>query len=607
MPVRFFFISWMILLMAPCICFAQANRVETSVEHIQKASKKIEKGYDKNNNDTLALGYFDLGESYYQKGDLQKSETYYQKAKSLYEQTKDAEGIAKTSRALANVQEELHKTLPAASNYSTALKNSIKIGDTGLTRLNGNDINRLANGRSFAVQQDFLEQNINLGKKNKDTGEIINNYSRMADLSLKNNSPSSAVQAYTNAYNYSQGVPEQALKFNSLIADVYLKNKDFKSAIETKKKALKEPFVANSTQLQASEITSLADIYIKQQDDSMAIILLHESYEIAVKNGHTFEAVKDIEKLDSLFRSTGRKDKSLELFRSFIGKLPTIVAADSSLISSKFIADTEEKFKRLELEKQAKDSLIRKKNMLNYWLIATLAVLALFTGIILYMMKKLKVKNQKIALQSLRREMNPHFIFNSLNSVNQFIANNNELAANQYLTKFSKLMRGVMENSKEDLVSFSGEVELLQNYLELEKTRFPDKFDFHIEADDALYTGGQLFIPGMLIQPHLENAIWHGLRYIDKKGWVKLTFNKEDNRIAIHIEDNGIGIAESEHVKTANQKKHNGRGMSNTIERIDILNKLYHYDISCQVVDKKPPATGVMVKLNVPLIKQTEG
>ena len=76
--------------------------------------------------------------------------------------------------------------------------------------------------------------------------------------------------------------------------------------------------------------------------------------------------------------------------------------------------------------------------------------------------------------------MNPHFIFNSLNSINQFIANNNELEANQYLTKFSTLMRRVMENSKEDFVPFSKETELLQNYLELEKSRFPDKFDFNI-------------------------------------------------------------------------------------------------------------------------------
>jgi len=200
--------------------------------------------------------------------------------------------------------------------------------------------------------------------------------------------------------------------------------------------------------------------------------------------------------------------------------------------------------------------------------------------------------------------MNPHFIFNSLNSINQFISNNNELEANRYLTKFSTLMRRVMENSKEDFVLFSREMELLQNYLELEKSRFPDKFDFHIKTDDALFADEQLYIPGMLIQPHLENAIWHGLRYMDEKGFLELSFTKTPDGIDIIIEDNGIGIEESKKSKTANQKKQSGRGITNTMERIDILNELYHQHISCVVEDKLAPGRGVKVKITVPLLKK---
>ena len=117
--------------------------------------------------------------------------------------------------------------------------------------------------------------------------------------------------------------------------------------------------------------------------------------------------------------------------------------------------------------------------------------------------------------------MNPHFIFNSLNSVNQFIATNNELEANQYLTKFSKLMRGVMENSKDDFISFQEELDLLKNYLALEKSRFSDKFDYEIFVDENLLNSN-LQIPGMLVQPFLENSIWHGLRYLEHKGFLKL-------------------------------------------------------------------------------------
>jgi LytS/YehU family sensor histidine kinase len=199
--------------------------------------------------------------------------------------------------------------------------------------------------------------------------------------------------------------------------------------------------------------------------------------------------------------------------------------------------------------------------------------------------------------------MNPHFIFNSLNSINQFIANNNELAANQYLTRFSTLMRRVMENSKDDFVLFSKEAELLENYLQLEKSRFPDKFDYSIRIDDAILADEDAHIPGMLVQPHLENAIWHGLRYIDEPGFLQLSFTKKGNNVEVIIEDNGIGIAESKRMKTENQKKRSGRGISNTMERIRILNELYDQHIKCTVEDKSAPGRGVKVMLVVPLLK----
>lgn len=210
-------------------------------------------------------------------------------------------------------------------------------------------------------------------------------------------------------------------------------------------------------------------------------------------------------------------------------------------------------------------------------------------------LKKVQIKNKKIALQSLRREMNPHFIFNSLNSVNQFIATNNELEANQYLTKFSKLMRGVMENSTEDFIPFPKELDLLQNYLALEKTRFIDKFDFEISVDENL-NQQNLLIPGMLIQPFLENAIWHGLRYRSEKGFLKLNFSKENQLLKITIVDNGIGIKESKKQKTLHQKNREGRGMKNTFERIKLLNDLYKKNIICYVNDSE---NGVLVELKM--------
>ncbi len=598
-----------IIMLVLCSCSITgilAQQQESGSKKIKSASRKIESGFKKDNPDTLASGYFDLGESYYQKGELSKSESYYQKSKALFEKIADAEGIAKSSRALAKVQEDLHKNKEAISNYTTAQKNTTKTGDITGNTLNSNDIGRLSSPDSVQLQEKLLLDNIQLGLTNKDTNEIVTNFSRMGDINLKNNQSFRALNSFSNAYQFSKNNPEKALLYNQRITDLYLQDKNFPKAIETKKEILKQGFVQSSTQLQAKEITSLADIYIRKKEDSTAIRLLNESYLLSIKNGHTLEAKKCIEKLDSIFQSIGKKEMSLRLYKDFLGKLPGIISKDSSLTDSKVITETEAKIKQLESEKALKDDLIRRKSIFNYWLIGSIILLVLFIGIVLVMLKKMRTNNKKIALQSLRREMNPHFIFNSLNSINQFISNNNELEANRYLTKFSTLMRRVMENSKEDFVLFSNETELLQNYLELERSRFPDKFDFNISIDDELYESEGHSIPGMLIQPHLENAIWHGLRYIDEKGFLQLSFSKSPKGMDILIEDNGIGIAESKKSKTVNQQKHSGRGITNTLERIKILNELYHHNITCVVEDKKAPERGVRVKITVPLIKNKD-
>ena len=541
------------------VAFAQ-NATTDRKGKIRKASDKISSGYKKGNADTLAQGYYDLGESFYQKGELAKSETYYQKARSLYEKTNDAEGIAKASRALGKVQEDLNKNKEALGSYNTARDNTLKTGDVTANTFNENDIRRLKAMDSAGVAASLIQKNIKAGLINRDTTEIVTNFSRMGDIGVKNRDTSLALDGYFNAYNFSKNVPEQAQKFNQLITDVYLQNKNFTKAIETKKGLLNEPFVLNSTKVKAQEIVSLADIYLLKHDDSTALRLLHESYSLSVRNGHTLEARSSVEKLDSLFRVNGRAELSLQLYKDFLSQLPAIIAKDSSIADNQLIAETETRIKELETEKAMQDDLIRRKNVFNYWLTGSVVVLAAFTGIILYMLRKLRIRNKKIALQSLRREMNPHFIFNSLNSINQFIANNNELEANQYLTRFSTLMRRVMENSKEDFVLFAKEVELLQHYLELEKSRFPDKFDFSLNVDEELLSDEHLFMPGMLVQPHLENAIWHGLRYSNHKGLLQLTFNRMVTGMEIIIEDNGIGIAESRRNKTINQKSHKVRG-----------------------------------------------
>ncbi|MPS65735.1 MAG: histidine kinase [Chryseobacterium sp.] len=573
------------------------NTTSATVEDVQVETKKLKKAMDTKNEPAQADSYYNIGETFFNSGNFPKSEEYYTKAKNLYEKLNDKPNIEKATRRLAQSQEKQNKITPAISNYS-------RVAQMGYSEkskaVNSNDVTRLSSPTP-ELRAEAIQSNINLSKKENEQGDLAESYSQLADVNLKQKDVSSAEENLNTAYKISKReAPQQALAINQKLADLYVENKNFEKAIEAKKKVLKEDFVKENSQEKVNQIQELADIYIKKNDPKEAVDLLKNAYGIALDKGHTLEAQRSVKKLDSLYAISGNIDASVQLYRDFLGKLPNLVSKDRSLVDNKILEDTEQRISQLEKERELKDELIRKKNVFNYSLIGALVLL---TGLIVFIfrtLKKVQTKNKKIALQSLRREMNPHFIFNSLNSVNHFIATNNELEANQYLTKFSKLMRGVMENSTEDFIPFQQELDLLQNYLALEKTRFADKFDYEIDVDESLNTQS-LKVPGMLVQPFLENAIWHGLRYRTTRGFLKLIFEKENQYLKITIEDNGIGIEESKKQKTEHQKNREGRGMKNTLERIALLNDLYHQEIQCKITDKKDEK-GVLVEVTYKLI-----
>lgn len=570
---------------------------EDVAKEVVAETSKLKKAVRTKDEPAEAESYYNIGESYFKTGNYSKSEEYFLKSKNIYEKINDKKNLEKVTRKLAQSQENQNKLKSALSNYESASK----IGYSKAGRnINSNDVSRISAPTSVQ-KAEAIRSNLVISEKENNKEDLAIGYSQMADVNIENKNIPKAEENLNTAYKISkEEAPQQALAINQKLTDFYVENKNFDKAIKAKKSILEENFVKENSQKKVEQIQELAEIYIMKNDPEEAIALLKNAYKIALQKAHTLEAQKTVKKLDSLYQTSQNIDASVNLYRDFLGKLPDLVSKDKSLVDEKILEDTEMKIEQLEQEKKLKDELIRKKNMFNYSLIAALMILSGLVIFIFRTLKKVQVKNKKIALQSLRREMNPHFIFNSLNSVNHFIATNNELEANQYLTKFSKLMRGVMENSTEDFIPFQQELDLLHNYLSLEKTRFTDKFDYEIEVDESLNVQS-LKVPGMLVQPFLENAIWHGLRYRTEKGFLSLKFEKNNDFLNILIEDNGIGIEESKKQKTEHQKSRKGRGMKNTLERIALLNDLYQKNIDCAITDKKD-IPGVLVKISYKLI-----
>lgn len=207
----------------------------------------------------------------------------------------------------------------------------------------------------------------------------------------------------------------------------------------------------------------------------------------------------------------------------------------------------------------------------------------LLTGIFIYWLfkRRLKAVKKKAAVQqqmselemkALRAQMNPHFIFNSLNSIQECIVMNNTGAAYEYLSKFSKLVRRILENSGKLFVPLNEEIELLQWYVELEQLRFKEPVDFSMTADASVDTHN-ISLPSMIIQPYIENALWHGLAYKEGDKKLSVHFMQKEHGINCVITDNGIGRQSSAALKTQTRSYKKSMGMMITKERLELFNK----------------------------------
>lgn len=209
-------------------------------------------------------------------------------------------------------------------------------------------------------------------------------------------------------------------------------------------------------------------------------------------------------------------------------------------------------------------------------------------------------------MKALRAQMNPHFIFNSLNSIQKFILKNRQFEASQYLTSFSRLMRLILDHSNQGTVLLSSELEMLKLYIEMESLRFDQQFDYEIIVDETLRPDF-VEIPSILIQPYVENAIWHGLLHKMSKGKLTLTFKGESgHHLMATVEDNGIGRAKAAELKSKQVLKKKSYGMQITENRIALMNRLQEMRTTVEVIDLRDadgaPA-GTRVVLRIPLKK----
>lgn len=404
------------------------------------------------------------------------------------------------------------------------------------------------------------------------------------------------------------------------VADFQNNLSDYSSEIQLRKEALKaineieddSVFENESALTPQQQNYKIGNAYALQKDYEQAITYLKRSINEADGKEDLLVQKDATRKLSEVLRDAGEFDKALLAYQNYVDLVDKVYSKKEKDITqaiqfSKDIAAKQNRILSLESDRALSESKYqlsteqaKRQKLIIYSLIAGVLLLLILAFLMFKSIKQQRLANNLLALKTLRTQMNPHFIFNALNSVNSFIASNDERAANRYLTDFSLLMRAVLENSENDFIPLEKEIELLELYTKLEHFRFKNKFDYNITVDKNVVVN-DFVIPPMLLQPYVENAVWHGLRYKKTKGHLNITIvQTASDEIKITISDDGIGRENSKALKTEHQQKQNSKGLGNIKKRVLILNSMYKDKVDVFIDDLQKgvdPGTKVEVTL----------
>jgi tetratricopeptide (TPR) repeat protein len=384
----------------------------------------------------------------------------------------------------------------------------------------------------------------------------------------------------------------------------------YPEAIETYKKSLKYSLSVGDASVIANAYGNMGTIYRDMKQNEKSLDFYKKAIEYAKKINDWYNLYwiyQDMSKMYLVQKDTGNAFRYFVLFKQY---------SDSTIIKNRnrWISESSIKYKVDTQQKEVQLLSLRLKNQRTLiYAFAFLVPLTVAVAFLMWRGSKLKDKRRisemnrqisEIQQANLRQQMNPHFIFNTLNSIQYYMYQHDKLATNNYLTKFSNLMRKVLENSQHTYIPLSDELNALTLYLELESIRFKDKFDYEIIVDEEI-DPIMFKVPTMLIQPYVENSICHGLIPMETRGKVKIEIKLVNDYLTCTIEDNGIGRDAARDRRTERECNHNSLGTKIVTSRLDLVNSLYGSCLKTTYTDLKDtegkPA-GTKVEMQIPVM-----
>lgn len=535
--------------------------------------------------------YMEYGLINFVEGTYDTATINFLKALRIYEQLNNVEEMAECYKSIGSTYWQLEKLDNALDYFLKGLdlleRNSRKektsgfLGNIGL-------IYRAKNEYEKAMQ--YYERSLEMDQLNGDKLSAAINLQNIGVLYKRMGNYDAALKHLVQSNNLSREIDDQVgvLYTNHGIATIYGEYGQFDKAAAGLEEAL----------VMAKEMN------IKEE----------------IKN--LYESLSDMHEKMGRYKTAYDYRKNFELWKDSIGS--EIFLNQIKELEVRY--ETEKKDKQIVLlakEKELQEKEVERQSTMNKAIIGSSLLLIILAGVTTYTFIQ-RLRNQKIVttkneeiknenfkrqlseleMKALRSQINPHFLFNCMNSINRMILNGDNETASVYLTKFSKLIRRILENTETNRVSLENELALLESYIEMEELRFKGKIDYEISVDKTIEVENT-YLPPMVLQPFVENAIWHGLMHKeqDTQGCIKISVKEMEDTLVCMIEDNGVGRVKSQKLRDKSLLKTKSLGMKITEERLKLLSKQHIAEL-IRIVDLKDPsdeAAGTRVEINIPL------
>ncbi|WP_412561830.1 tetratricopeptide repeat protein [Winogradskyella sp. MIT101101] len=632
-----FFVA--VFAMGSLISNAQDLDFEAALDHLSKTKPATYTGIDsilkpferdsikmKRVLETAKLNAYHEGASYALNalGVINRNISNYDKAIELHEQGESFADKAKNNELrIVNLNmigvayRRMDIIKPALDYHTEALKIAYEVKDPSPTVNYNIAVSQNSIGNIYLALQQYdiaimqFKKSLEIEEKANNKLGLAINYHNIGYAEEAKGNLDIALANYEKSLYYNKAINSEVgrmICFNS-IGGIYLKKENYEKAEPIIKDALKKSLALKDQFYIASSYINLGQLEIALNQISQAENTLKKGLEVASTYNLKSSIASSSKLLSEVNKLKGNYKTALEYYQNAVDIENTILTEKNLQYVNDIVIEYENQNKNNQIKALASEKeamrlrLERNKSIFWYSMLA----LAIF-GIALFIINRnrsLEQDKQILTLEQdmLRSQMNPHFIFNSLNSIKLYIINNEKENAVYYLNKFSKLIRKILIASKEKETTLHDELETMKLYMNIENIRFDNEIDFNINVDESINTEVTK-VPSLILQPFLENALWHGLssKHDNKKIDLNVFKNSSDY-ITVEIIDNGIGRIASKRIKDNKKLKRKSVGIDITKARLANFSKAFQNSYTLDIDDlyESNTPSGTRVTLNIPV------